>query len=213
MRQTEKWVENKQARHRLILPELFIFIATVIGELCLCGFAHYVTKYSHYNLNTRTNTYFRRPKSINHKLLLAVQKKRKCNLNSSNNNNNRHKFCLVGGTYQGGVGSVWKAAQLYLMLQHLFFFFFVATSFAVAMMSPKRLNSSHLCRKLKPTRQIYNSRTEWGSLSGCVCVCVEYIWSCSAVQMCQSISTTAVCRLLPIIVHKLRIYECQEWMW
>lgn len=54
------------------------------------------------------------------------------------------------------------------------FIFFVAISFAVAMMSPKRLNSSHLCRKLKPTRQIYNSRTEWGSLSRspCVCVCV-----------------------------------------
>lgn len=30
-------LQNKQARQRLILPELFIFIATVIGELRLCG--------------------------------------------------------------------------------------------------------------------------------------------------------------------------------
>lgn len=62
-----------------------------------------------------------------------------------------------------------------IFLPHLF-----ATSFAVAMMSPKRLNSSHLRRKLKPTWQIYNSGSQSACLPVCVCISV-YLCICVCV--------------------------------
>lgn len=90
-----------------------------------------------------------------------------------------------------------------IFLPHLF-----ATSFAVAMMSPKRLNSSHLRRKLKPTRQIYNSGSQSACLPVyicvylCVWVCVQSIFDharlCKCARAFRRQLCAAYCQLLSI---------------